>query len=416
MGLCSTFSFAAIEFSPCNILGSAKMNHADMIHCHIRVGDRYTALLAALIVACTTLLPLPAAAGYVQQNLVSDLSGLAPVTDPNLVNPWGMSSSSTSPIWVSDNGTGVSTLYNGAGQPSSLVVTIPPPSGATGPAAPTGQVFNSTSGFQLNGSPARFIFATEDGTVSAWNGGTAATLEATTPNAVYKGLALATNGGSPFLYATNFHAGTIDVFDSSFTQTTLAGHFTDPNLPSGYAPFNIQNIGGNLYVTFAKQDSSGHDDVAGAGNGFIDVFDTNGNLVKRLVSNGPLDSPWGLALAPSDFGQFSNDLLVGNFGDGTIHAFDPMTGQLLGEIDDASGNPITIEGLWGLLFGNGGNGGIANELFFTAGIPGPDMVEDHGLFGDLTAVVPEPGSLLLLAVGLLGLVAAKRCRPQGEFS
>ena len=172
----------------------------------------------------------------------------------------------------------------------------------------------------------------------------------------------------------------------------------------------MQNINGKLYVTYAKQDADKHDDVAGLGNGFVDVFDTNGNLLEQLVSNGPLNSPWGLALAPGNFGQFSNDLLVGNFGDGMIYAFDPITGALLGQLDDANGLPITIEGLWGLLFGNDGTGGATNELFFTAGIPGSDMIEDHGLFGDLTVAVPEPGSLSLLAIGIAGVMRLRRCR------
>ena len=341
-----------------------------------------------------------ARAFYAQTNLVSDLPGVAEFTDPNLVNPWGMSSSSTSPIWVSDNGTGKATLYNGAGvaqpvTPQPLVVSIP--SGA-----PTGQVFNGTSNF----GSALFIFASENGAIDAWSGGTVAAQKAATASAVYKGLALGTSSAGATLYATNFNSGKIDVFNTNIGPASLFGTFTDPNLPAGFAPFGIQNIGNKLYVTYALQNDAKHDDVAGQGNGFVDVFDTDGHLITRLVSNGVLNSPWGLALAPGNFGQFSGDLLIGNFGDGTIHAVDPTTGAFLGTLEDASGNPIVIQGLWGLLFGNGGSGGATNELFFSAGIPGPDNIEDHGLFGALT--VPEPSTLALLMSGVALLVLRRR--------
>jgi uncharacterized protein (TIGR03118 family) len=366
-------------------------------------GKRGKFWLIALSLGAALALPPRQASAYAQFNLVSDLPGMAPVTDPNLVNPWGMSSSGTGPIWVSDNGSDVSTLYNGAGQrfpvASPLVVTIPD-------GAPTGQVHNPTSG---NFGGAAFIFASENGGIDAWSGGTSAVSKFTSASAVYKGLAIGTTtGGSAQVYATDFHNNKIDVFNSSFGQVSSPGAFTDPNLPTGYAPFGIQNIGGKLYVTYAVQDvpGAGHDDVAGPGNGIVDVFDTNGNFLQRLVSNGSLNSPWGLALAPSNFGQFSGDLLVGNFGDGTINAFDPTTGAFLGTLDDPNGNPIVIEGLWGLLFGNGGNGGATDQLFFSAGIPGPDSIEDHGLFGDIT--VPEPSTLVMLASGLVLLGVRRR--------
>jgi uncharacterized protein (TIGR03118 family) len=352
-------------------------------------------LLIGVCAACTTLCAgaCPAEAqGYVQTNLVSDLMGVAAFTDPNLVNPWGLASSPTSPIWVSNNGTGVATLYNGAGVAQSLVVTIP--------ANPTGVAFNSNS-MSFGGAP--FIFATERGTIAAWNpsvNGTVATVEATTPGAVYKGLAIDNN----IIYATNFASGQINVFNSSFAPVTSPGGFVDPNLPAGFAPFGIQNIGGDLYVTYAKQDAAKHDPIAGTGNGFVDVFDANANFVQRLVSNGVLNAPWGLALAPANFGAFSNDLLVGNFGDGTINAYDLTTGAFLGELKNPQGNPVVIPGLWGLLFGNGGNGGALNELFFSAGIPGPSgNIEDHGLFGDLTASVPEPSTWAMMLLGFVGL-------------
>jgi uncharacterized protein (TIGR03118 family) len=358
---------------------------------------------------------LPAFSGgiYSQTNLVSDIPGVALTTDPNLVNPWGMSDSAASPWWVSDNGTGLSTLYSGTGGIVSLVVTVPPPAGSPPgtTSAPTGQVFNSTTDFKVGGASSNFIFATEDGTISARTTGTTVTLEVdnSANGAVYKGLALGNNGTANFLYAANFNSGHIDVFNTNYAPATLAGNFTDSTLPAGYAPFDIANIGGVLYVTYALQDGAKHDDVAGPGNGYVDEFDTNGNFIKRLISNGPLNSPWGMALAPGNFGGFSNDLLVGNFGDGMINAFNPTTGALLGSLDDGSGNPIVDQGLWGLAFGNGSGSGPTNTLYFTAGIPGPDSVEDHGLFGDIV-VTPEPGTILLTALGWGGLMTLRSGR------
>ena len=356
--------------------------------------------------------------GYNLINLVSDIPGVANVTDPNLQNPWGMAFLPTSPIWVADNKTGVSTLYNGSGTPVSLVVTVPPPSGGNPPAAPTGIVANASSDFTLTGAtnPARFIFATEDGTISGWNPTAAATqailkVDNSAAGAVYKGLAIGNNGTANFLYATNFFAGTIDVFDTNFSPATLTGNFTDPGLPSGFAPFGIQNIGGLLFVTYAKQDVPKHDDVPGPGNGFVDKFDTNGNFLARFVTSGPLNSPWGLARAPITFGDLSGAMLVGNFGDGRINAFDAVTGAAIGTLNNSAGNPIAITGLWALLFGNGVGGGLTNELFFTAGIPGSGSVEDHGLFGKFIVAPPVVPALPIPALelplaGLLGLLLA----------
>jgi uncharacterized protein (TIGR03118 family) len=320
---------------------------------------------------------------YLQHNLVADLPGVADVMDPNLVNPWGVSESASSPFWISDNGTGLTTLYNGSGVIIPLVVTIAPPKGGS-VAAPSGQVFNNTTVFQLaNGKPAAFIFVTEDGTMSAWNGGAASSIQADNSaiGAVYKGLALGANSTGPLLYVANFNAGTVDVFNGAFTPVKVTGGFADPNIPNGFAPFNIANLAGKLYVSYAKQNALKHDDVAGPGNGYVDIFDMDGNLQSRLISNGALNSPWGMAIAPSTFGAFGGALLVGNFGDGWINAFDPSTGAMLGSLQDPNGNIIAIDGLWGLVFGNGKSGGDQNTLYFTAG---PDS-EQHGVFGRISA-------------------------------
>ena len=366
-----------------------------------RSWQRTIALVAAAsaLAALVWIAPACLAAGvYLQTNLVSDLPGMAAHTDSHLVNPWGIASSANSPFWVADNHTGVSTLHDSSGTPQSLVVTVPPAlAGTVG--SPDGIVFNGSSDFEVSpGSPAHFIFATEDGTISGWASGTTAVIKVgSASGAVYKGLAIGNNGTANFLYATNFHANAVNVFDHNYAPVTLSvGNFSDPTIPMGYAPFNIQNINngstvaGVLYVTYALQDATGHDDVPGPRHGFINKFDLNGNLLGRFASQGTLNSPWGMALAPAGFGEFGGDLLVGNFGDGRINAFDPATGAFLGQLNDGSGNPITIKGLWGLHFGNGGSGGDPNTLYFAAGIPGPaGMVEDHGLFGSISVVPAE---------------------------
>ena len=341
---------------------------------------------------------------YRQTNLVSDLNGVAALTDPDLQNPWGIAYGPKSPFWISNNGTSTSTLYGGAGNKITLPGNV---AAVSVPGSPTGIVFNNTTGFNLpNNKPAAFLFAGESGTLSGWNGGATATQvkDMSSSNAVYKGLAIATVGSAPRLYATNFHAGAVDTFDSSFHYT---GSFTDTTVGDGFAPFNVQNIDDHLFVTFAKQDADKEDDIAGAGNGFVDEFNPDGTLVRRFASNGTLNSPWGVALAPKSFGQFGGDLLIGNFGDGRINAFDPTTGSFIGQLQGASG-PLTIEGLWGLKFGNGEAAGATDTLFFTAGIPGPGgMVEDHGLFGSITAV-PEPSSGLLIVAGLACVVLLRK--------
>lgn len=327
---------------------------------------------------------------YKQTNLVSDIAGLAKETDSNLVNSWGIAHSPTGPWWVNDNGTGVATVYNGQGQPfpldSPLIVTIPPPKGASGSATPTGIVFNGTKDFEVApDKPATFIFVTEDGTIAAWNQSvnkTNAILKVdNSDSAVYKGAATALNKGELFLYAANFRGGGIDVFDTSFKPVTLSKDaFTDDKIPDGFAPFNVMNISGRLFVTYAKQDAAKHDDVAGAGNGFVDIFDPDGTLLQRLETGKWLSSPWGVALAPAEFGKFSSRLLVGNFGSGQIAAYNPVTGKFLDLLETTDGKKMTIDGLWGLEFGNGKTAGPTNTLFFAAGIHG----EQDGLFGTIT--------------------------------
>jgi len=324
-------------------------------------------------------------------------AGFAPAahTDTNLVNPWGIALSASSPFWIADNGTGASSLYDGSGNPQALVVTIPASGniGATSPAPVTGAVFNGTSDFVVtNGSttgPARFIFATEDGTIAAWNSGTQATLTVDNNNfstgRVFKGLAIGSSSGSNYLYATDFRGGAVRVYDKNYAPATLPGSFADANLPAGFAPFGIANIGDRLYVTYALQNGSKHDDVAGPGNGYVDVFDTSGNLIRRLASQSSLNSPWGLALAPCTFGDAAGDLLVGNFGDGRINVINPAFGGIVGMLDDSSGKEISVSGLWGLAFGNGGTGGDPRTLYFTAGI----NHESDGLFGALATNNPS---------------------------
>lgn len=370
----------------------ARRGRARCARTAIRARSRACALalaVAAIAVGSTAPAALAAEGGsYREIDLVSNVPGAAALTDPNLVNAWGLAFSPTSPAWVADNGADVATLYRGgvAGTPPSivpLVVSIPG-------GAPTGMVFNPTSGFVvhagLSSGPARFLFASESGAITGWSPAvpppppsTAAQVAVSSAGAIYKGLALAVAAGGSRLYASDFHNGRIDVWDAGFTPVVLPpGAFSDPALPSGFAPFNIQEIGGRLYVTYAKQDADAEDDVAGPGNGYLDVYDTDGVLLRRLVSAGRLNSPWGLAVAPRGFGRFSGALLVGNFGDGRIHAYDPFTGAFLGTILRGDGAPLEIDGLWALRFGNGVIGST-RTLLFTAG---PDD-ETNGLFGEI---------------------------------
>jgi uncharacterized protein (TIGR03118 family) len=340
---------------------------------------------------------------YKRTDLVSDLAG-ATFQDAHLVNPWGLSRSSGSPWWAADNGTGFSTLYDGVGNAQPLVVTIPPAAGGT-TGVPTGTVFNGTTDFKLpNGNPARFLFVAEDGTISGWNGGTQAVIVSTYPDAVYKGAAIASRNGVSYLYVANFGQKRIDVFDSTF-QRVRSGHgehdssresldaqhgdskdaFRDERLPRSFSPFNVQNIGGSLYVAFAKLGDDA-DEVPGAGLGYVDVFSPSGRLLRRLEHGPWLNAPWGLALAPGDFGAFSHNLLVGQFGSGEIAVYDVSSGRFVGKMQDAASAVLSIEGLWALSFGNGANAGPLNTLYFTAGIED----ETHGLFGSLTPLSGAP--------------------------
>jgi len=331
-------------------------------------------------------------------------------TDPDLKNPWGMASSGTSPLWIGSNGSGKSEVYTGAGVKSATIEVTIPHAGTV-----TGVVFNSGAGAGgFNGDT--FLFASEDGTISGWRNalglmGTAETLQSPDPSNVYKGLAQALVGGFDYAYAADFKGGTIDVLKGTALAPDLTGKFTDPNLPSGYAPFNIQNLGGTLYVTYAVH-GAGDEDVPGVGNGVVDRFDLNGILLGRVVNNGVgsvLNSPWGLAIAPPGFGSLAGDLLVGNFGDGLIHAYNPITGVLLDTLMDATNNPIVIEGLWALLAGNNGPGVDPTKVYFTAG---PDD-EMGGQFGSIagpggTAAVPEPATLVLVGSGLVAAMRRRR--------
>ena len=344
--------------------------------------------------------------------LVSDLKNAAAVQDPVLQNSWGVTfTPAGSPFWIADNATGCATLYDGDGTKVPLQVSIPLPGNVVPPtdckpvnanappvptpAAPTGVIWNPTTNpataFLVPGSnpptPAIFIFDTEDGTISAWAGGNQATQavdNSKNPNpasgAVYKGLAFGVNPNGDFIYVTNFRAGTVDVFDHNYQPATTDGGFVDPNIPAGFAPFDIKALDGELFVTYAKQNAQRHDDVAGPGNGFVDVFDTDGHLLRRFASRGPLNSPWGIARASYAFGRFSGMILIGNFGDGRINVFD-SDGHFIDQLKDSHGKPLVIDGLWTLTLG-GGAKSSPDTVYFTAGPNG----EMDGLFGAISPV------------------------------
>lgn len=325
---------------------------------------------------------------YQQSNLVSDGSVSAQVTDSTLINPWGVAIGGQTPFWVNDAGSGVSAVYTATGA-KDFAVTVPAHGGSTGHGTPSGIAYNaSTSAFMLSdGGAATFLFVTLDGTISGWNASTTNAILVTDNSAAgasYTGAAIGTGNGGPLLFAANFGQNRVDVFNSQFEPTTVSGGFADPNLPAGFAPFGIHNVNGMLLVTYAQTPSSAGPAVAGAGLGYVDEFDATGTLQARVATTGTLNAPWGVALAPSGFGAFGGDLLVGNFGDGAITAFDPVTFAPKGQLQDGSGNTITNPGLWELLFGSNGTGST-NTLYFSAGVNG----EKGGLLG---AIAPQEGA------------------------
>jgi uncharacterized protein (TIGR03118 family) len=343
-----------------------------------------------LVVVANTIAGTASAQHYVKMNLTSDLASLAPKVDPDLINGWGVARSSTSPWWVSDNGTEKSTLYDAQGTKQALVVNVP--------GAPTGTVFNASRDFEVTpGNPAVFLFVTESGDVLGWNPTVDrgnARVVASHRGAIYKGVAIATWGGKRYLYAADFHNGQIDVYDSSFQMVAPPHHDEDRGIRMigsmrGMAPFNVQNIGNTLFVAFAKQDQDKEDEVAGAGLGLVAAFTPRGRLLRIFEHVDGLNAPWALTLAPGDFGTFTHNLLVGQFGSGEILAFNINTGEFAGKLLETSGSPLKIDGLWGLGFGNGATAGPATTLFFAAG---PDD-EHHGLFGSIVPVATEqPGN------------------------
>jgi uncharacterized protein (TIGR03118 family) len=350
---------------------------------------------------------LLAATFYQPFNLVSDQPGVAQIVDHNLVNAWGLSVSPKGNFEISANGSDMAVVYSGdvgtsTGRNTAITNTgmnVNIPGGA-----PTGVVFNPTTSFVIsNGpksAPATFLFASETGIISGWNPAlntSNAITAATLATSVFKGVTIATTNDGNILLAADFHNSLIQVFNTSFVQTEgPRATFVDPKIPPGYAPFNVMNLNGTIFVTYALQDSAAHDDVPGPGHGFVDAFDANGNFLRRVASQGVLNSPWGMAIAPGNFGPFSHALLVGNFGDGTINAFDPKSGAFEGTLSTGVSHPIVINGLWGLSFGNGINAGSTNSLYFTAGPGG----EQHGLFGKITTASNIDGSLRMAMVGM----------------
>jgi len=325
---------------------------------------------------------------YDQTNLVSDVPKLANRLDSHLVNAWGIDRSGGGPWWVNAAETGLSIIYDQTGLAPFPAVTIPPPLGVAGPSHPTGIVFNSfPNDFKISGNSTVFLFCTEDGTISGWYPGLTTAINMVNNHAFhanYKGLTIgqvSTPSPRTLMYVANFHSGAIEIYDSAFAPTTVPGTFHDPSVPSGFAPFNVLNIGGSIFVAWALPDATHDDEIAGAGLGYVSQFMPDGTFVRSLQHGPWMNAPWGMTISPANFGELSNRILVGQFGSGQIASFDPFTGLFQGLMLSHGNHPVVIEGLWGIKFGNGATAGPANELFFAAGIED----EAHGLFGKLAA-------------------------------
>jgi uncharacterized protein (TIGR03118 family) len=372
---------------------------------------QYNSLRAALLLLAAPIVwgATPTGNAYLVHNLTADQPGIADFTDPNLINPWGVYTSATSPFWVNDTGTGLATVYTSNGTPNATTKpAIPGASSANG--SPTGGVANATGGFLVQGKVPNFLFVTADGTISGWASAVDATkafiqVNNSTAGAVYYGMAISatTTNANPQIFAANFHSGAIEVYDTNFKPVTLAaGAFVDSSVPAGYGPFNIWNLGGKLYVTWAQQNAAKTAWVDGAGLGAVSIFDLSGNLLQHVATGGPLNAPWGVAIAPATFGAFAGDLLIGNFGDGAINAFDPASGKSLGALADQNGNNISIPGLWALIVGNGGNGGDPNAIYFSAG----GANQKHGLLGSIQAAPVVSANAVINAAGPAGGIAS----------
>ncbi len=375
-------------------------------------------LMASLVSLASFTAPRATAAGsnsYTQTNLVSDTQGMAKVTDHNLINPWGVAFVPGNPFWVADNNSGLSTLYDRHGNIQSSPFTVPPPAGSSNFATPTGIVTNTAGGFKVNGQSSFFIFDTEDGTISGWNTvGSAAILavDNSATHAVYKGLAMITNGSGSFLLASNFNSGAVEVYDTNFHLANLASNFTDPTLPAGFAPFGIHVVNNQVVVTYAQQDQAKHDPVHAAGAGYVSLFTVDGAFVRRIASQGNLNAPWGAVLAPSTFGALGGDLLVGNFGDGVINVFTFDSGTFVDQLKDTNGAAITNTSLWDMVFDASGQTGDANTMYVTAGLAN----EQHGLFAAITVSTAAPPPSMDFSIAATPMSATVAAGQTASFS